>query len=226
MRVRKKKHTPERMARCHAYFLEDPSVLLDPVSVFGNDNPVHAEIGCGKGLFVCRMAQRHPDINFVAFEKVPDVIVMAMEKAFANQLSNVRFVCADALLLPEVIRPHTLDRLYLNFSDPWKKSRQKKRRLTYRTFLEIYKQVLKYGAEIWFKTDNTPLYELSLEEFRLCGFELKNLTDDLHNSAFAAENIMTEYEKAWSEKGFPIHRCEAVCPLQDTPTVTEDETDA
>ena len=103
----------------------------------------------------------------------------------------------------------------------FKKSRQKKRRLTYRSFLEIYKQALKYGAEIWFKTDNTPLYEFSLEEFRLCGFELKNLTDDLHNTPFAAENIMTEYEKAWSEKGFPIHRCEAVCPLQDTPPIVE-----
>jgi tRNA (guanine-N7-)-methyltransferase len=171
--------------------------------------PVHLEIGCGKGDFVLGMAKKYPDIKFLAVEKVQDVAVIAIEKVFEEGLQNVKFTCADAIDLPELCADYKFDRIYLNFSDPWPKKRHARRRLTSAVFLDIYKKILSPVGEIHFKTDNSDLFSYSLESFLENGFETKNTTDDLHASAFAAENILTEYERNFSAKGFKIHRTEA-----------------
>ena len=172
---------------------------------FRNDNPIHIEIGCGKGNFVLGMAQKYPDINFVAIEVVPDVMVLAMEKAEPLNLSNVRFIIADAAKLCDYFEQYEISRIYLNFSDPWKKKKQAKRRLTHKNFLDIYKKLLRVGDMICFKTDNQKLYEFSLNSFAENDFKMSDITFDLHNSDFT-DNVMTEYEARFSAIGMPIYR--------------------
>lgn len=210
MRARKRKNTPERILACGELYIDNPKENKDEISdFFKGDAPVHLEIGCGKGDFVLGMAKKHPELKFFAIEKVPDVAVIAMEKVSAEGLENVRFSCMDAFDLPEVTEPYKFDRIYLNFSDPWPKKRHAKRRLTSSVFLDVYKRILSDSGEIHFKTDNAPLFEFSLESFAENGFELKNTTDDLHNSQWASDNVVTEYEANFSAKGFTIHRTEA-----------------
>ncbi len=210
MRVRKKKHCAERMERCARIWIKDPAACRSKwAGVFANENPIHIEIGCGKGAFVCGMAQKHPDINFVAVEKEEDVIVTAMEKAEALGLNNVRFVSLDADKLDDFFAFGEAQRIYLNFSDPWPKKKQAKRRLTHKNFLDIYKKVLRPGDYIWFKTDNKALFEFSLNSFAAENYKLENITFDLHASDFE-DNVMTEYERRFSEDGMPIYRTEAV----------------
>ena len=134
---------------------------------------------------------------------------LAAEKANNKQLKNIKFMICDAKGLNEIFPEHSVDRIYLNFSDPWPKAGHYKRRLTYKAFLDVYKQILKTDGAIFFKTDNIGLFEFSLESFTADGWRLENVTYDLHNSEFAEENIMTEYEKNFSEKGFKINRLEA-----------------
>ena len=176
--------------------------------LFGNDNPIHIEIGCGKGQFVTGMAEKNPDINYVAIDVVPDVLVIAFEKATAAEVSNVRFIIADANKLEEYFEQFEISRVYLNFSDPWKKNKQAKRRLTHKNFLDIYKKLLRNGDYIYFKTDNRPLFEFSLNSFAAENFKMQNITFDLHNSGYEG-NVMTEYETRFSEQGLPIYRVEA-----------------
>ena len=210
MRARKRKNTPDRILACGELYIDNPKENKDKVTEFFKGSiPVHLEIGCGKGDFVLGMAKKHPDIKFFAIEKVPDVAVIAMEKVMEAGLSNVRFSCMDAFDLPEVTAPYKFDRIYLNFSDPWPKKRHAKRRLTSSVFLDVYKKMLSPVGEIHFKTDNEGLFEYSLESFVENGFELKNTTDDLHNSPWADDNVITEYEANFSAKGFTIHRTEA-----------------
>ncbi len=217
MRMRKKKHGAERIAAL-SYLLIDPEccgIGKRPVSeVFRTPAPVQLEIGCGKGGFILAMAKKHPELNFIAMERVSDVILSAMEGCAREDIPNIRFINADARILKELFSPGEIDTLYLNFSDPWPKKGYAKRRLTHENFLMLYREILPEGGKIIFKTDNAALFDFSLEEFEKCGFSVSELTRDLHNSAWNAENLETEYEKNFSAKGFPIHRCVAtVCPL-------------
>lgn len=210
MRIRKRKHTDERIEVCRELVCDAPQDNKGRWrEVFGNDNPIHLEIGCGKGDFIVELSRRNPDINYIAIEKEKDVIVIALEKAKAQGTTNVIYCNSYAENLTEFFEKGEIERIYLNFSDPWKKSRHAKRRLTSQKFLESYKDILPSHGSIFFKTDNRPLFDFSLEQFPLGGFRLENVTFDLHNSEWAADNIMTEYERNFSEKGFPINRLEA-----------------
>lgn len=151
----------------------------------------------------------YPNVNFIAAEKVRDVIVMAMEKAKEAKLTNVLFTDMDAEIIENVFEKGEIERVYLNFSDPWKKNKQAKRRLTHKRFLDRYKAVMKDGSYIWFKTDNRALFEFSLNSFAAENFKMENISFDLHNSSFEG-NVMTEYEKRFSDAGMPIYRLEAV----------------
>ena len=209
MRMRKKKNCAARIERCGDIRITDPENHKGKWNeVFGNDNPIHVEIGCGKGSFIVGMAKMYPDVNFIAIEKVEDVIVMAMEKAIANEIENVRFMDLDAERIEEFFEKGEIQRIYLNFSDPWKKGKQAKRRLTHKNFLDRYKKVLNSGDYIWFKTDNQKLFEFSLNSFCTEGFKLRNITLDLHNSGFEG-NVITEYEQRFLDLGQPIYRLEA-----------------
>lgn len=209
MRVHKKKHGTERLEACGNIVIKDLRVEgSTSQQLFGNDNPLRLEIGCGKGDFIVGTAAKEPDVNFLAIEKVSDVLVTAAEKVKESGLTNVRVCCVDAKELTEIFAPGSIDRIYLNFSDPWPKSRHEKRRLTYRTFLAIYKQLLREGGAIYFKTDNRPLFDFSLEEFAAFGIRTEKLTFDLHNSEYNEGNVMTEYEKRFSSMGVPINRVE------------------
>ena len=210
MRIRKRKHTDERIERCSDLLCANPEENKGKWrEFFGNSNPIHLEIGCGKGDFMVELARRNPDINYIALEKEKDVIVIALEKAAAAGIENVTYCNSYAENLTDFFEKDEIQRVYLNFSDPWKKSRHAKRRLTSEKFLISYREILPHDGSIFFKTDNRPLFDFSLEQFPLCGFRLENITFDLHNSEFAADNIMTEYERNFSAKGFPINRLEA-----------------
>ena len=209
MRMRKKKNCAARIERCGDIRITDPENHKGEWSkVFGNDNPIHVEIGCGKGSIVVGMAKMYPDINFIAIEKVEDVIVMAMEKAIENEVANVRFMDLDAERIEDFFLKGEIERIYLNFSDPWKKNKQAKRRLTHKNFLDRYKNVLNNGDYIWFKTDNRKLFEFSLNSFAESNFKMQNITLDLHNSGFEG-NVITEYEQRFLDLGQPIYRLEA-----------------
>ncbi len=177
---------------------------------FGNDNPIHVEIGCGKGRFITTLAAKFPDVNFIAIELKAEVIFRAAERTDMKQIANLAFVQFNAELLTELFTPGEIERIYLNFSDPWPKKRHYKRRLTYASFLHTYRQVLKPNGEIHLKTDNQQLFEFSLNQFANEGFQLRHITFDLHQSAFAEENVMTEYEERFSKRGQRIYRTEAV----------------
>lgn len=210
MRMKKKKNRDLRMERCKDLLVAPPFPRGAWQEYFQNTRPVHLEIGCGKGGFIVSLAEKNPQINYIAVEKCADVLVNALETAKEMKLQNLRFICGDATILEEIFRPGECARLYLNFSDPWPKSRHAKRRLTYRTFLEKYRALLSpIHGELHFKTDNRGLFEFSLNEFCNAGLGLRNITLDLHNSKFEG-NVMTEYEALFSSKGMPIYRCEVL----------------
>ena len=166
------------------------------------------EIGCGKGDFAVGMSAKHQDLNFIAMERVADVACLALEKAMATsdtRADNLRFIIADARNLTEFFVPHSFDRIYLNFSDPWPKKGYAKRRLTHRGFLELYRSLLVEGGLLVLKTDNEGLFDFSLEEFEAMGLTIEWQTRDLHNSEAAADNVMTEYERHFSELGQVIY---------------------
>ena len=209
MRVRKKKNGQQRIDACSQLLIknvEDLRYGFD--SMFDSIRPLHLEIGCGKGNFAIGMAKNYPDVNFIAMEKVADVCCVALEKAVSvkdeRENDNLRFLIGDAKTLEENLPENSLDCIYLNFSDPWPKSGHAKRRLTHRTFLEIYARVLKEDGILRFKTDNVGLFDFSLEEFEAFGAKIIWLTRDLHSSEKNGDNVMTEYEKNFSEKGFSI----------------------
>lgn len=209
MRVRKKKSGDARFTAQKDITLEynrEAPEMINLSEAFPGYSHFRIEIGCGKGSFIAEEARRNPDVAFIAVEKVRDVIIFAMEKVAAAELTNVRFLCADAEKLDLLFPAGTFERIYINFCDPWPKARHAKRRLTYRKFLEKFKPLLTENGAIAFKTDNRALFDFSLEEFPAAGFTLRDVTFDLHASEWAEENIMTEYEKNFSEKGFKINR--------------------
>ena len=209
MRMRKKKNGEQRIAACAHLLVTDSASLGAPEEIFKNEGPLHLEIGCGKGNFACGMAEKNPQVNFIAMERVSDVCCIALEKAARAEETrpndNLRFLIGDAKLLGECMKPASVDCIYLNFSDPWPKKGHAKRRLTHEGFLEIYRKILKPDGILKLKTDNVGLFESSLEQFELVSAEVLWKTDDLHASEKAADNVMTEYEKNFSDKGMPIH---------------------
>ncbi len=181
---------------------------IDFASVFGS-RKMEMEIGCGKGGFICEMAARRPDTGFLAVEVSKNVIVEGCKKALALGLTNVRFLNCAAELLPCFLPPESIQKLYLNFSCPYPKHTYASHRLTHPRFLQSYRQYLAPGAEIHQKTDNMHFFEYSIEQFSCCGYKIKNVSLDLHNSSWQKENIMTEYETKFSQMGLPIYRLEA-----------------
>lgn len=206
MRMRKKKHTDDRIIACGELLIETPYEMKGKWAEKAQGRMLCLEIGCGKGTFVCETAKRNPDKFFIAVEKVRDVMVMAMEKAKNAELTNVVFADIDAEKLGEVFEENELSEIYLNFSDPWPKKKHAKRRLTYRTFLELYRRILSPEGTVFFKTDNRPLFDFTLEEMAECGYKMSDITYDLHNSEYAKDNVVTEYEATFSAKGFTINR--------------------
>lgn len=182
--------------------------------VFGNINPVHIEIGMGKGSFLLNMAAMNPEINFVGIERYTSVLLRAVERYDTdgfNELQNIRFICMDARNIDEVFANNEVEKIYLNFSDPWPKARHAKRRLTSIDFLRRYEKILVPGGQIEFKTDNTALFNFSLEQIKEAGWTLGNYTYDLHHHEILNQNnIMTEYEIKFSAKGNPINKLIAV----------------
>lgn len=176
-------------------------------NLFGNDNPIHIEIGMGKGQFLVQLAKQNPNINYIGIEKFTSVLLRGSEKIALEEINNVFLLNIDALNLKECFDSGEIERIYLNFSDPWPKNAHAKRRLTSNRFLPLYKDILSTEGEIHFKTDNRLLFEFSLESMNDFGMSLKNISLDLHNSNFE-NNIMTEYEERFSKFG-PIYRLEA-----------------
>lgn len=208
-----------RDPRATEYLENDDRVVSNPEEwkgkwkeLFENNNPIHVEFGCGKGGFITELARRNPDINYIAAERAETVVYKACKKA--NNLDcpeNLVFLYFDVANCMDIFEEGEISRIYLNFSDPWSKKRYAKRRLTYRDFLKKYEYILDEQGELHFKTDNKGLFASSLEEFSLERWLLKNVTLDLHNSDMK-DNIMTEYEKKFSELGFTINRLEAIPP--------------
>lgn len=174
--------------------------------LFANDHPIYIEIGMGKGKFIMENALTHKDVNYIGIEKYSSVLIRAIEKRKEVELDNLYFLRFDAESIEEIFEEGEISRIYLNFSDPWPKDRHAKRRLTSKEFLARYDKVLKKDGEVIFKTDNRGLFDFSLEEIKLAGWELKEVTYDLHHSEYVEGNIMTEYETKFVEEGKSIHR--------------------
>ena len=174
--------------------------------VFGNDHPIHIEVGMGKGQFIIEMAKRNPESNYIGIEKYSSVLVRAVEKLEDFEQNNLRLIRMDAENIEEVFDKDEVDRIYLNFSDPWPKDRHAKRRLTSTRFLERYNNILTPEGRVMFKTDNKDLFDFSLEQVEEAGWILENHTYDLHHSEYNEGNVMTEYEEKFSAKGNTICR--------------------
>ncbi len=212
MRMRKKKHTDERLAACERYLITEPVAhrgrfreLFAKAGEERKARRLELEIGCGKGAFILELAKRNPETLFVAVEFCREAMLLAVEKVAAAGLENVLFLGADAKNLAEYFAEGEVDCIYLNFSDPWPKARHAKRRLTAPSFLAVYRSILADGGAIRQKTDNVLLFESSLESYPACGWRVENVTRDLHHSEWAADNILTEYEITFSGKGLSIN---------------------
>jgi len=174
--------------------------------LFGNDHPIHLEIGMGKGKFLMKLAEENPEINYIGIEKFSSVLIRALQKREEYEGDNLYFLRMDAEHLPDIFGEEEINQIYLNFSDPWPKERHAKRRLTSKEFFSRYDHVLKKDGTVIFKTDNRELFDFSLEQIPLAGWKIRNYTYDLHHSEFAEGNIMTEYEEKFSREGKAICR--------------------
>lgn len=210
MRLRNKPWAKEFMeAHPDVLIQEEEGIQQDWHSVFGNENPIHIEVGTGKGQFIIGMALANPNINYIGIEHFDNVIVSALEKAIeADKPSNLRLLRGNGAHLEELFKKGEVDRVYLNFSDPWPKSRHAKRRLTHESFLKRYESILGERGEIHFKTDNRKLFEYSIVSMSAYGMVFHDISLDLH-AQMPEDNIMTEYEEKFSAKGQPIYRMEA-----------------
>ena len=204
MRLRKKPHTKEKLQSFTDFVtLEDVQPIQKDLS-----KELYVELGTGKGDFITQIAERNPQINFIGLEVEATCVLAAARKVREKNLANVRLIVFDINNISEIFGEHEVDRLYINFCDPWTKKRHAKRRLTHVRFLEMYRKILKAGGEIHFKTDNRGLFDFSLEQFALTGLEVRDVTNDLH-AAEPPDNIRTEYENKFSEQGVPINFCVA-----------------
>lgn len=226
MRMRRKHNLDDRLEEVKDYILqrtiEDRNMktsveqkdYIDYKKVFGNDNEVELEIGCGKGRFITELAIRRPDVNFIAIEMLSNVIVEAVEKAKKNNLKNIKFMILRAECLPSYIPEKSISRIYINFPTPLPQKGYEKQRLTNRKFLNMYKTLLKDDGEIQQKTDNRGMFEYSLCEFSQSGYGLREVNLDLLNSPSWANNIMTEHEKKYTDMLMPIYKLIAF-PLKE-----------
>ena len=193
---------------------DSPHCIQEPMAekgrwhlIFGNENPIHIEIGMGKGQFIMKLAKEHPDINYIGIERYSSVLLRALQKMEIEPLPNIRFLCMDASIITEVFDKEEVAKIYLNFSDPWPKERHAKRRLTSRQFFERYDKILAGNGVVEFKTDNEDLFAFSMEEVAEAGWTLDAHTFDLHHDPVLNEgNVMTEYEEKFSSLGHPIHK--------------------
>lgn len=211
MRLRKVKNAKERLeVNNNPFFISDPELNKGKWNeVFNNTNPIHIEIGCGKGQFISTLAKLNPDINYIAIEKFDSVLLRCLEKVIDSGLTNLKLCVMDAQMISNYFKQDEVKRIYLNFSDPWPKKHHAKRRLTSPLFLEQYKLILDKKGEIFFKTDNRGLFEYSLESISNNGFSISNISLDLHKDLEKyPDNITTEFEDKWSKLG-PIYRLEA-----------------
>ena len=211
MRMRRKPNVGPRMEACDPVWVRSPEAMRGNWrSLLPGAKELRVEVGCGKGKFTVETAAAEPEVLIVAIERVREALVMAMEKAMTAGLKNVFFVSMDVAEIETFFAPGEIDLLYINFCDPWPRSKNAKRRLTYHALLEKYRRVIRPGGEIHFKTDNEKLFAWSLEEFAAFGLEVRNVTDDLH--ANGPVGIMTGYEEKFYALGTPIHRCEIHMP--------------
>ncbi|WML25269.1 tRNA (guanosine(46)-N7)-methyltransferase TrmB [Neobacillus sp. OS1-33] len=212
MRVRHKPWAKERIDQYPQYVVANPEEFKGKWhEVFGNNHPLHIEVGTGKGQFMTEMAKANPGINYMGIELYDSVIITALDRLVEADLPNLRLLNVNANDLAKYFAKNDVNQVYLNFSDPWPKGRHEKRRLTYKNFLKLYEDIMVDGGEIHFKTDNQGLFEYSLMSFSAYGLLLKYVSLDLHNSEYEG-NIMTEYEEKFSEKGHRIYRCEVIYP--------------
>ena len=193
--------------------LVNPYVVQNPEThrgqwsgFFGNSNPIHIEIGMGKGQFIMALAAANPNINYLGIEKYSSVLIRALAKQEALDLPNLRFIRFDAEYIEDIFAPGEVERIYLNFSDPWPKDRHAHRRLTSDRFLARYENVIPENGCIMFKTDNRGLFDYSLETAQVCGWSCNDVTYDLHHSPYEEGNFHTEYEDRFSALGNPIYR--------------------
>lgn len=224
MRMRRKKNLDERLSACKEYiiFFEERErygrpnptdyPMTDLNATFDNDNPLRIEIGCGKGKFICKLAAKNPDVNFIAIEKDDNVIVSAIERVRAAGLKNVKFMIVAAENLGLLIPEDSVKKIYLNFSCPYPKKTYRNRRLTNPKFLKLYAKLLKSGGSVIQKTDNKDFFEYSLESYQVESYTLSGLTRDLYSSEYIGENIATEYEEKFVAENKPIMRVEAYPP--------------
>ena len=215
--MRKKKHGAERIEACSELLIKTLPVTRDGAAAdCGRGGELRLEIGCGKGAFIRGTAVKEPDVNFLALERCSDVAMIAMEKCKAAEIPNVRFMIGDVAKLAENFTDGSIDRIYLNFSDPWPKDRQANRRLTSPVFMKIYQQFLKQDGDLEFKTDNEGLFDYSLLSIPEAGWTLTAVTRDLHHDERMNQgNIMTEYEEKFSAKGNPIFKLIATPPVHE-----------
>ncbi len=208
MRLRYKPWAKEKIEQYPQYVVSSPEQFKGHWgTAFEQEQPLHIEIGTGKGRFVTEMAKANPTINYLGLELQESVIVSALDRLIEAEVPNLKLLNVNASDLPQYFAKGDVSRVYLNFSDPWPKARHEKRRLTYKSFLKLYEDILPNKGEIHFKTDNQGLFEYSLRSFSEYGLLLKFVSLDLHQSDFEG-NIMTEYEEKFSEKGNRIFRCE------------------
>ena len=218
MRMRKKKNLSSRLENVKDYIILSESTkrfrlpeserynILNLTEIFGNDNPVYLEIGCGKGTFITETAIKTPNVNYIGVDVLENVIVMAGEMAKRKNLPNVKFFNMGAELLQFYLANDTISGIYLNFSCPYPKKQYENHRLTYSYFLNIYKNILKKDAKIYLKTDNNGFFEYSVESLTQNGFEVSDVTRDLYNSQYIEGNIATEYEQKFVSQGMKINR--------------------
>ena len=210
MRMRKMKNLDPRMEKCAAYRIAEPALRKGSWrSLMPECTALWVEVGCGKGKFTAETAAANPDVLLIAVERCREAMVVAMEKAMSMGLKNVFFIDMDVANIEEIFAGQEIDRLFINFPDPWPRKKNAKRRLTHRGFLDKYCRVVRENGEFHFKTDNAPLFAFSVEEFAACGLTVKNLTNNLHENGIVG--IMTGYEEKFYALGTPINRCEVVC---------------
>ena len=202
MRLRKKPNLEIRTEKCAHLLASQPESYCGRWLIEFPHDELHIELGCGKGLFTYQTAKSSPDVLVVALEKLASAMIIALERAAADDLRNVRFINSLADNLADYFAPEEVSRIYINFCDPWPSNRHAKRRLTHRRFLELYAQILRPGGELFFKTDNCALFDFSLREFEHGGFGLIDSTRDLHKNG--PVGIMTDYEVKFHAQGLPI----------------------
>lgn len=206
MRMRKKPNLAARMKCCATLLIQDPERLWGNWrDLYPEAREIWLEIGCGKGCFSAETAVQNPDILYIALERVPDAMIIAMERCQAKGLTNIFFIDGDAALLRDYFAPDEISLIYINFCDPWPGVKHARRRLTHPQFLVLYRGVLREGGQIHFKSDNHDLFEWSLFQFSKAGFALSEVTRDLHGAG--VQGVMTDYEEKFHRMGTPINRC-------------------